>query len=102
MQIIRICLVALALAFVAAIVWASMTGSIGTEFSAITAYPWGKISIADLYLGFVAFAVVIWLVEKPAIAIPVILVLMVLGNPVALIWLVWRLPVLRARLSGAG
>jgi hypothetical protein len=45
----------------ALIVWASMNANFGESFSAITADPWGIVSLVDLYLGFLIFAAFVFL-----------------------------------------
>jgi hypothetical protein len=91
---------ALAIAFTALIGWASLRGDIGAEFGAITAMPWGKVSLTDLYLGFVFYVGVVWLVEDKIgtrlfWAVPIF----VLGNAWALLWVAVRWDVIRTRLG---
>ncbi len=91
---------ALALAFVAlavaCAVGAVSDASLGDSFSRVLADPWGRAMIVDLNAGFVAFLVVVWLLEpRRAIAVVATLLTPVLGNFVPLAWLLWRLPLLR-------
>lgn len=91
MTMLKICLGLGALALVALIVRAAGSASFGDSFSAIAADPWGLVSLVDLYLGFLVAAVFIALFEtRPAAAVWIVL-LLVLGNVVAAVWLVWRL-----------
>lgn len=92
---------ALGVGFAALIVWASMNANFGESFTAIAADPWGIVSLADLYLGFLIFAVFVFLVDgaRPA-SFAWVIALMFLGNVLAVIWLVLRWPVLVRRLSG--
>jgi hypothetical protein len=91
---------ALAIAFTALIVWASFRGDIMAEFEAISSMPWGKVSLTDLYLGFVFYAGAVWLVEEKMStrllwALPII----VLGNAWALMWVAVRWDVIMDRLK---
>lgn len=99
MTLLRIFLFLAGIAFLGLCVRAGLAGNFMSEFSQVTAMPWGQVSLIDLYLGFLLFAVVIGLIEKPAISIPVIVVLFLLGNVVAAFWLVWRLPELVRKLK---
>lgn len=92
MTILRISVFLAGIAFLGLCIQAGLAGDFKGEFSQISGLPWGKVSLADLYLGFLAFAVVIVLTEKLSISIPMILALLVLGNVVAAFWLAWRLP----------
>lgn len=90
----------LAIAFTAMIGWASMRGDFGAEFAAITAMPWGQVSLVDLYLGFALYAGAVWMIEdklstKLFWALPVI----ILGNAWSLIWIAVRWEVIAARLT---
>ena len=73
-----------------AIIWAMGEKSIGDSFSAMIRDPWGVVTLIDLYAGFIAFALVIGLFEKPWVAVLLFLLLCVLGNIVSLGWLVVR------------
>ncbi|MFN3227556.1 MAG: hypothetical protein ACE360_15055 [Hyphomicrobiales bacterium] len=97
----RVVFGALGVGFAALIVWASMNANFGESFSTIAADPWGIVSLADLYLGFLIFAVFVFLVDgaRPA-SFAWVIALMFLGNVLAVIWLVLRWPVLTERLSG--
>lgn len=91
----------LGLAFGAMIVWASLRGDFLAEFGAVTAMPWGLVSLADLYLGFVFYVLAVLAVERGAgaralWALPVF----VLGNVWAALWIVVRWRVILARLRG--
>lgn len=98
MTLLRSLLLALAAALLGLIVWASLDTPIGESFARIVADPWGLVTLADLYLGFVLFSVVVAVVEpKRWIAVAVILSTFVLGNLVTAVWLVLRLPRLAAR-----
>lgn len=91
---------ALALAFLAMIVWAFGTASFWSSFAAITGDPWGLVTLADLYVGFFVATALIVMVEGPkpwviALAISIF----VLGNVVTALWFAWRLPEMARRLG---
>lgn len=97
---IRLILIVLAIAFTGLIGWASVRGDFGAEFAAITAMPWGRVSLADLYLGFVLYGLAVWVVEhdlKTRLfwALPIIF----LGNAWSLIWVAVRWKQILARLN---
>jgi len=97
---IRLLCLILAIAFTALIGWASVRGDFGAEFAAITAMPWGQVSLADLYLGFLLYGFAVWVVEKDLKtrllwAVPVIF----LGNAWSLVWVAVRWPQIMARLK---
>lgn len=97
---IRIIAAALAVAFTAMIVWASFRGDFDAEFAAISAMPWGQVSLVDLYLGFVLYGLLVWLVEdklttKLFWGLPVIF----LGNAWSLIWVAVRWEKIIARFT---
>jgi hypothetical protein len=74
--------------------------SIGAEFAAITAMPWGQVSLVDLYLGFLLYGLAVWVVEKDVKTrllwgVPVIF----LGNAWSLVWVAVRWPQIMARLK---
>jgi hypothetical protein len=90
----------LAVAFTAMIGWASLRGDFGAEFAAITAMPWGRVSLADLYLGFSLYAAAVWLVEdKLTTKLMWALPILVLGNAWSLIWVVVRWEKIAARVA---
>ena len=68
-----------------------MTGDFVTEFDKITHLVWGKISLIDLYLGFIVIGIIILAFEPFYIGLPVVIVLFIFGNWVALFWLAARL-----------
>ena len=98
MTILRAALFLCGLAFIGACIWAGINGHFLQEFQTISAFAWGKISLIDLYLGFLVLAVIVLIFEPLRIALPVILLLFVFGNWVAAFWLALRLPTLVKRL----
>lgn len=101
MSIVRILALVLAAALLALIVWASLETPIGESFGRIVADPWGLVTLADLYLGFLLFSVVVVVFEpNRPLAVAVVLLTLVLGNLVTAVWLVARLPLLIAKKTG--
>lgn len=99
MTIARIALALLGTAFAGLIVWAMGAADFWASFDAITADPWGLVTLADLYLGFLLAAIVIGHFERGWRAVLWILPLPFLGNVWTVIWFVLRLPALARRLS---
>jgi hypothetical protein len=69
------------------IIWAFKSAPFWASFDLITENPWGKVTLIDLYSGFVAFAIVIGLVDGLWVGLIAFLLLCVLGNVVSLAWL---------------
>ncbi|MEM1284466.1 MAG: DUF1475 family protein [Pseudomonadota bacterium] len=83
----------------ALIVWAGFNANFLESFGAVMADPWGLVAIADLYLGFLIFALFLFLTDGVRLASFIwIVALCCLGNVVAVAWLVLRLPKLAGRL----
>lgn len=101
MTLARIGLIGLAAALVALILWAAANASFGASFAAISADPWGLVTLADLYLGFVVAGVIVALVEKPLAAALWFVGFLVLGNVLVALWLAFRLPKIAAALGAA-
>lgn len=102
MNAFRILILLIAAAFAALVVWAIGAASLSASFAAMAADPWGIVTLADLYLGFLAMAVVIAMTEeRRAVAVVTVAAMALLGNLVTLAWLAWRLPRLAARLAQA-
>ncbi|MEM0898357.1 MAG: hypothetical protein AAGI92_00205 [Pseudomonadota bacterium] len=99
MAFLRLSLAVIGIAFGALIVWAVIVGDFWSEGSWLTTNPWGIVSLADLYFGFLLSAVVIAFFEKPTAAILWILPVPFLGNVWVVVWFIYRLPMLRARLK---
>lgn len=98
---VQIAFAVLGLGLTGLIVWASLNADIGQSFGTMVQDPWGLVALVDLYLGFAIFAVFVFLVDgvRPASFVWIAL-LMVLGNILAVLWLVLRLPTLVVRLRG--
>lgn len=96
---LRILAILLAVGLTGLIVWAGFTANFLDSFGRIVADPWGLVSLADLYLGFVATSLLVWLFEADRkVALMWIVPVYFLGNVVIALWLVIRLPELVRRL----
>lgn len=102
MIILRVLLVVLGLVLIGACIWAFQAGHFLNEFGEISAMPWGKVSLIDLYLGFFVFAVLFFVIEPIWLAIVLTLLMMTLGNWVPAFWLALRLPKLFRKLRSPG
>jgi hypothetical protein len=93
------------LALLGLILWAAflqqdLHGSFFDQFGVLAALPWGVVSLVDLYIGFLLFAILVFLTERSFVlaalwAAPVFL----LGNIWSALWFAIRLPELARRLS---
>jgi hypothetical protein len=105
MNVIRAAIGILGLALLGLVIWAAFAmrdlhGDFLEQFAVVTTLPWGVATLADLYVGFLLFAVLVFLTERSWIvallwAAPVF----VLGNFWAALWFVIRLPHLAKQLS---
>ena len=100
MSFLRGVLLGIGIAFIGACVYAGATGDFFEEFGRITQLVWGKISLIDLYLGFIAISIIILAFEPFFIGLPVVIVLFIFGNWVALFWLAARLPKIIRKMRG--
>lgn len=105
MNVVRAAIAILGLALLGLVIWAfsakpELHGAFLDQFAVVTTLPWGIVSLADLYIGFLFFAVIIFLTERSWLvaalwAAPIL----ILGNIWAALWLVIRLPHLAKQLS---
>jgi hypothetical protein len=105
MNVLRAAIGILGLALLAMALWAAFAmqdlhGSFTDQLAVLTTLPWGIATFADLMVGFVLFAVLVFLTERSWLvallwALPVFL----LGNIWAALWFVIRLPHLAKQLS---
>lgn len=105
MTIVRAVIGILGLALLGLILWAAFAlrdlhGGFFDQVDVLTTLPWGVVTLADLYLGFVLFATLVFVTERSWLlavlwAAPVFL----LGNVWAALWFVIRLPLLARLLS---
>jgi hypothetical protein len=96
----------------ALIAWASVTGQFGPEGSALFALAWGKVTLADLYVGFALFSGwVIFRQESLLLALVFVALEMTLGNAFAAVYVLvalvrskgdWRRFWLGARFTNEG
>ncbi|MEM6850244.1 MAG: hypothetical protein AAF527_00890 [Pseudomonadota bacterium] len=98
---VRLIAAVLGIALTAAIVWASFAGEpLFTEGAAILEMPWGVVTLADLYVGFILSATIIFLAERDKrVAALWTLPIFFLGNVWTALWLVVRAKSLAARLG---
>lgn len=97
MRALRLGLAILAAALAGLIVWAVLAGDFGEAGRWLTSDPWGIVTLADLYLGFVLAAVVIAALERRWTAVLWIAPIPILGNVWTAIWFVLRFPALLRR-----
>lgn len=105
MNVLRAAIGIVGLALLGLVVWAAISmadlhGSFFDQLAVMTTLPWGIAALADLYVGFLLFAVLVFLTERSWIiaaiwAVPVFL----LGNIWAALWFAIRLPLLAKQLS---
>ena len=94
MTILRLVLSLVGLTFGVVIVWAIMNGNFGEAGRWLVSDPWGIVTLADLYFGFLLSAVIIALFERPLHALLWIAPIPFLGNVWTVVWFVWRLPLI--------
>jgi hypothetical protein len=75
-------------------------GDIWEQGGVILGLPWGQVAMADLYVGFVLFAIIIGITERNWMSAAFwILPIFLLGNVWCAVWLALRLPTLATQLS---
>lgn len=98
----RILLLGLALVLAALIALAAGTGDFSAAGHWLVTDPWGRVTLADLYAGFLISAFVIGVFERSWTARLVwIAPVFVLGNVWTAIWFAWRARDLVRRLSAS-
>jgi len=96
----RALLLGLALVLAALIALAAGTGDFSAAGNWLLSHPWGRVTLADLYAGFLLSALVIGLFERSWTArLAWIAPVFVLGNVWTAIWFAWRARELVRRLS---
>lgn len=105
MNIVRAAIGVCGFALLGLILWAlfskqDLHGDFMDQLAVMTTLPWGAVSLADLYVGFILFATLVFLTERSWIvaalwAAPVF----ILGNVWSALWFVIRLPHLAKQLS---
>lgn len=105
MNVLRAVIGILGLALLGLVVWAAVAmqdlhGMFLHQLSVLTTLPWGIATLADLYIGFVFFAVIVFLTERSwMVAALWALPIFVIGNIWSAVWLVIRLPHIAKQLS---
>jgi hypothetical protein len=79
------------------IAWAVRIGDFGEAGRWLTSDPWGIVTLADLYFGFLLSAVIIGFLERSWKAVLWIAPIPVLGNVWTVLWVIFRFPVLIGR-----
>jgi hypothetical protein len=105
MNVVRAAIGIAGLALLGLVIWAAVAmrdlhGSFLDQFAVLTTLPWGVAALAELYVGFLLFAVLVFLTERSWVvaalwALPVFII----GNFWAALWFVIRLPHLAKQLS---
>ncbi|MBW3097446.1 hypothetical protein [Pseudohoeflea coraliihabitans] len=100
MAVLRLLLTALALGL-GSLIWLAVgDGSFSIAAAWLTSQLWGLVTLVDLYSGFIVLALIIWWFEPArGTALLWIIPLPILGNLWTLVWFIWRLPLIRERLS---
>lgn len=105
MNVLRAIIGVIGLALLALVAWAAFAmqdlhGSFMDQLAVVTTLPWGAAMLADLYVGFFFFAVIVFLTERSWIAaLAWALPIFIVGNIWAALWLVVRLPHLAKKLA---
>jgi hypothetical protein len=93
------------LALLGLVLWAvflqqDLHGSFIDQFAVLGTLPWGVVSLVNLYVGFLLFAIIVFVTERSFAAAALWAVpIFFLGNIWAALWLAIRLPTLVKRLS---
>jgi hypothetical protein len=75
-------------------------GNILEQGGVIMGLPWGQVAMADLYVGFVLFAIIMGFTERNWVSAAFwIAPIFLLGNVWCAVWLAVRLPTLASQLS---
>ncbi len=100
---LRILSAILGLAFGASLIWGFADGSsVVPLLTLMLAEPWGVVTLADLYLGFVLFAGLVLVLEHSKLTgILWAIAIVLLGNIITAAWIVFRLPGVLQRLRNS-
>jgi hypothetical protein len=105
MNVLRAVIGILGLALLGLVIWAAFAmqdlhGTFLDQFGVMITLPWGIAGLADLYIGFVFFSVIVFLTERSwMVAALWSLPIFLIGNIWAAVWLVIRLPHIAKQLS---
>lgn len=103
MILLRAVLVLAGLALVALVAWAVFAGDFRAAGRYLTSDPWGVVTLADLYLGFLLSSLVIAAFERNWRAALWIAPIPFLGNIWTVIWFIVRFPAhMNRKLAGGG
>ena len=87
------------IAFIGLIGWGFLTGE-PIDLDAFTKDPWVIVGLGDLYIGFLLFAVLIFIVEpNKLVALLWVIPLFILGNGISALWLLINIDKFRARFA---
>lgn len=89
---LRIAFALLALGLVALILIAFPGGDAGGAIDFLTATPWGRVTTADLYIGFLLSGALIVAFERNVLGVVLAVAILFLGNVVTALWFAWRWP----------
>jgi hypothetical protein len=88
------------IAFTALLIWAIDKKPISESSTFFFEDPWGIVALADLYIGFMIFSMMVFLVEKSKLtALAWTLPLFVLGNCVSLAYVIFNFKKIFRKLS---
>lgn len=105
MNVLRAAIGIIGLALLGLVIWAAFSmqdlhGTFFDQLAVLTTLPWGVAALADLYIGFLLLAVLVFLTERSwVIAALWAAPIFILGNIWAALWFVIRLPHLTKQLS---
>ena len=105
MNIIRAAIAIAGLALLAVVLWAAFAlqdlhGTFLDQVAVLTTLPWGVATLTDLLVGFILFAVLVFLTERSwLVALLWAAPVFIIGNIWAALWFVIRLPHLAKQLS---
>lgn len=102
MAMLRILIFILAAALGGLIAWAVLVGNFTAAGQWLTSDPWGIVTLADLYFGFLLATVAIVALERRWMAIFWIAPIPVLGNLWTAIWFIVRFPAILERRPRSG
>lgn len=89
---LRIAFAILALGLVVLILIALPGGDGGAAINFLTATPWGRVTTADLYIGFILSGALVIAFERNVLGVVLAVAILLLGNVVTALWFAWRWP----------
>lgn len=92
MKTLSLSVMVLLASLIAGVVYALSHGDFSSETSAMTAMPWGLVTIIDLYVGFILLSMwVYWREKAIAKSLAVSLLMMVLGNVITCLYILYAI-----------